>query len=107
MSYITFREKTGKGLEYRILGRQFPHYEACIYANRGPLPFFCHIPGYALYVVMIGTLRGASIPGYQDVAKEIESVLLDMAQWYLTNIIETNPEKFKKFKTQSNVPASL
>lgn len=106
--FITYREDNEAGnLLFYILQRAFPHYEAVISLNPkegalGQSP----VPGYHLYVVILGTLRGNMIPGYKDVADEMQAVANQMAEWYFINRIQPDEKKYKKWKIISHVPSA-
>jgi hypothetical protein len=98
--FLTYRQPNEEGnLLYYILQRAFPHYDAVllVYPKEGALAQ-SPIPGYSLWIVIVGTLRGAVIPGYQDVVNEMQSVADQMAAWYLENRIMTDEKKFKRWK---------
>lgn len=100
IGYITFREPDKDGvLQYYILQKAFPHYVGRVvtYPVEGALAN-APVAGYHFYVTFAGTIRGNMIPSFNDVATEIESVYFEMAQWYYTNRIRGNEEKYKKWK---------
>ena len=102
--YITFRDNDNDGvLQYYILQREFPHYVGLISSIPIPEAMCCSpIPGYNMYVVFSGTLRGNIVPSYKDIVKEIESVFDDMATWYYSERIMKDEKKYKKFKIITN-----
>lgn len=51
-----------------------------------------------MYVNFNGTLRGNLIPSYNDVLKEIDIIMEDMAIWFLNNRILADQKKYSKFK---------
>lgn len=97
--FITFREKENNELAYFILGREFPHYIGIIsiYPKEGAIAK-TPIAGYNLWVVFHSTLRGAMIPSYKNVIEEIQSVMENMATFYLSERILPDATRYKKFK---------
>lgn len=98
--YITYREVNDKReLLYFILQKDFPHYQ-CKISDVPRLYFVEPVPviDYNLYLCFSGTLRGNSIPGYNNVDKEINEVMVDMANWFYENRILIEPKKYKKWK---------
>lgn len=102
--FITFRDKDDNGqLQYYILQRDFPHYVGRIETNPyGKALIKVPIPQYNMYVSLTGTLRGALIPSYRDVPREVEDVIFSMANWFKVNRIDVEPKKYQKFKIISN-----
>lgn len=97
--YITFREPTQDGMQYYILQKEFPHYVGII-SSHPVNKTLCQIaiPGYNLWVVFCGTIRGNVIPSYNQIQNEIEIVFQNMAQWFLEHRILAEPKKFNKWK---------
>lgn len=98
--YITYREPDTNGnLQYHIVKKDFPHWCGVILESI-PDHSIANFPiaGYRLYLVFNYTLRGRMIPDYQDVMKEIQSFCEHAATWYLSNRIEGNVGKYRKFK---------
>lgn len=105
--YITFRELNNGKLEYYILQKAFPHYVGRLSTNQYEEALFkSEMPGYAMIIVLEGTLRGAAIPNYRDVADEIQSCLQNMAAWFWAERIQENQKKFEKFKITANVASN-
>jgi len=97
--FITYREKDDKGvLQYYILQRDFPHLVGVILPNFTIGNWYAPISGYMLWVNFTGTLRGNQIPSYQDVGKEIQSILDNMSCWFGEQRIAMDEKRFKKFK---------
>jgi len=97
--YITYRELHEGQLQYYILQKEFPHFQAII-SSHPVNATLCQvpIPGYNLWVVFDYTLRGKMIPSYNDIQKEIEEQMHKMAIWFLTERIYSEPKKFNKWK---------
>jgi hypothetical protein len=102
--YVTFRDKDRDGnLQYYILQRDFPHYVGIVSSTPiAEVLFSAPIPGYRLYVVFSGTLRGNYVPSYTNVMAEIEAVFNAMAAWYFSERILTQEKKYSKFKIRNN-----
>lgn len=100
MRYITYREIDSEGrLCYYILQKQFPHYKGIIALGKLENTLSsAPIAGYKMYVNFNGTLRGNLIPSYNDVMKEIDIIMEDMAIWFLNNRILADQKKYSKFK---------
>jgi len=98
--YITYREIDSEGrLCYYILQKQFPHYKGIIALGKLENALSsAPIAGYKMYVNFNGTLRGNLIPSYNDVMKEIDIIMEDMAIWFLNNRILADQKKYSKFK---------
>lgn len=98
--FITYRELNNGKLEYYILQKAFPHYLMRVSTNLyEEVHFKSEIPGYNMQVVLVGTLRGEMIlPGYKDVAEEVQMAMQNMAAWFCADRILENPNKFEKFK---------
>lgn len=97
--YITYRELQEGRLQYYILQKEFPHYVGVI-SSHPVNSTLCQIaiPGYNLWVVFGGTIRGNFIPSYTDIQNEIETEFQKMAIWFLTERIQAEPKKFNKWK---------
>ena len=97
--YITYRELEQGRLQYYILQKNFPHYVGII-SSHPVNSTLCQIaiPGYNLWVVFGGTIRGNFIPSYADIQNEIETEFQKMAIWFLTERIQAEPKKFNKWK---------
>ena len=98
--YITYKEPIGNNeFGYFIVQKEFPHY--CGRILQTPEQVLVPpsiVAGYNLYVVFNFTIRGNSIPSYNNVEEEIQSVLEDMAIWFLDNRILVDEKKYKKLK---------
>jgi len=102
-SFITFRDEEGGVLHYYVLQREFPHYVAILESQPSAMALaHSGISGHYLWLRIIGTLRGAVIPSYKDVANEMQSVCDEMANWYFENRIKPDEKKYKKWKIISN-----
>lgn len=105
--FITFRDTDAKEeLQYYILQREYPHYVGKVSSN----PFeksLTHsaIPGYYLWIVFSGTIRGNMMPAYRNVDVDAQSVMDSMAEWYMGERISKEEKRYKKFKIVSNVPS--
>ncbi len=96
--FITFREDTDDKTQYYILQRAFPHYICSIVDNQNYKSIMkVPVPQTNLFVAFAGTIRGNFIPDYKNVLDEVKVILHDMALWYYTNRIETNPKRYKKW----------
>lgn len=106
--FITYREDVSGKLCYFILQKEFPHYVGLIKESPmgGTLPQM-NIPGYSLWIQIVGTVRGSYIPSYQDVETEMNSVAGRMSQWLLDNRILPAESKYRKFKTITNASSGL
>lgn len=105
--YITYRELHDGQLQYYILQKEFPHFVGVISSH--PVDkTLCQIsiPGYNLWVVFGGTIRGNFIPNYPDIQQEIDLVFHNMSLWFLTERIQTEPKKFKKWKLEPSPQTS-
>ena len=96
--FITYREDDGGVPSYYILQKAFPHFVGRLVDN----PYFSSllnapVPHTKLYVAMTGTLRGNTVPSYQNIQEQIKAAALDMALWYYENRILTNPKKFQRW----------
>ena len=100
IQYITYREIDTEGrLCYYILQKEFPHYKGIIALGKLENTLSsATIAGYKMYVNFNGTLRGNLIPSYNDVLKEIDIIMEDMAIWFLNNRILADQKKYSKFK---------
>ena len=98
--YITYREKNDDGIIcYFILQRSHPNYVGVV--SLGPLEnvIACSpMPGYKLYVCYEGCLQGYFMSSFSNSIQEVESVIFDMANWYVDNRIKLEPKKYEKFK---------
>lgn len=102
--YITYRELHEGQLQYFILQKEFPHFQGII-SSHPVNSTLCQvtIPGYNLWLVFDYTLRGKMIPSYNDIQTEINTIMHNMAIWFLTERIQAEPKKFNKWKS---VPSS-
>ncbi len=97
--YVTFLDTDKNGvLQYYILQREFPHYVGIVVDKMEDAVFVGQpVLGYNLWVIFAGTIRGAYIPSYPDVKKEIDAVFLNMTDWFYKNRVLINPKKYKKY----------
>lgn len=99
--FVTFREADEEGnLRYFIAQKDFPNLVAEI--SQTPNKKFVDavvIGEYNLWICLVGTMRGAYIPAYNDIDKEIIFVMQEMGQWFLTTRINADLKKYKKWKT--------
>lgn len=107
--FITYRELDKNGeLQYYILQKEFPHYVCYISTvKKENVISQWAVSEYNLYVIFCGTIRGNFIPSYKNIAEEIDSVVLSMANWYKENRILTNQKRYEKFKIKSDDTATL
>jgi hypothetical protein len=105
--YITYREENEDGtIGYFILQKAFPHYQCIISETpRRKLVEAFPILNYNLYIVFAGTIMGNYFPSYTGVAKDIQEVMSDMAEWFLVKRILQNEKKYKKWRV-GNVPVN-
>ncbi len=106
--YITYRELENGHLQYYILQKEFPHYIGVISSH--PInQTICQIPipGYNLWVVFGGTLRGNMIPNYKDIQNEIDIEFQKMSIWFLTERIQSELKRFNKWKSVPSSTTSL
>ncbi len=105
--FITFRELEDGRLQYYILQKEFPHYLGVI-SSHPVKSTLCQIsiPGYDMWVVFGGTLRGKMIPNYKDVKNDIDVAFHNMAIWFLTERIQAEPKKFNKWKSAPSTTTS-
>lgn len=97
--FITYKE----GDDYYILQKQFPHFLGKIYTGWGIEGVLkVNIPNYEMGIKIIGTLRGEVLPSYINIIQEAETVLMEMADWYLANRISINPKKYEKWKSKQH-----
>lgn len=102
-NFITYRELGSDGeLKYYILQKAFPHVVGVVSGVPSELKPQSPIPGYMLWVVFDGTIRGNSIPSYGNAIKEVYAILDKMASWFYTDRILKFEKKFKKFKILNN-----
>jgi hypothetical protein len=98
--YITYRDFNNKGeLEYYILQRKFPHYQGVILEQPkdGAImtaPVSCH----HLYITFAGTIQGNYVLSKAALELELSSVFEDMANWFYSKRVVTDPKRYKKFK---------
>lgn len=106
--FITFREKDNDGnLQYYVLQRGFPHYVGKIspYPIENPI---CQValPGYNLWVVFDGVLRGNFAPSFPNELKNMQIVFENMAVWFHSERVVMSEKRYKKFKIVSNAAIS-
>ena len=106
--YLTFRDKDKNGdLQYYILQREQPHYVGIIKTAPSETAIVQHaVPGYHLWVVYSGVLRGNYIPSSKQQVFDLENIYMNMAMWFVTERIHDEEKRFKKFKiiTDANRP---
>jgi hypothetical protein len=103
--FITFRDLDKNGeLKYYIMQRDEPHFVGIISAERYLDALVeSAVPGYNLYIVFNGVLKGNYIPLRKDIKSEAQSVFDNMASWYWTERIQIDPKRYKKLKISNNV----
>jgi len=102
--FITYRENDIKGvLRYYILQRDFPNNIGVILSQPNHKAI-CQsvIPGYNLWVVWDGTLRGNFVAAYPDFEKELRYTMDNMAAWFWAERIVMDKKRFKQFKVENN-----
>lgn len=105
--FITYRDKDENGnLQYYILQRSFPHFIAMLSSVPIAGTWQSALPGYHLWVVFQGCLRGNQVPGYAHISDEIQTVLDNAAAWYACDRIAMDEKRYKKFKVISNVQSA-
>lgn len=102
--YITYRDTDKNNqLQYYVLQRAFPHYTGRIVTYPEESVFgIAPIPGYRLWIICDGTIRGSIIPSYKDTVREVTDVLFQMSAWFWAERIVLDEKKFKKWKIISN-----
>ena len=106
--YITYRDKDEKGeLQYYVLQRDFPHFIGVLATYPVAGTWYSAVPGYNLYVIFNGTLRGNSVPAYNNITEEIQTVLDNMAAWFWCERIAVDQKKFKRLKILSNASTGV
>lgn len=105
--YITFREEQEGVLKYFVLQKDFPH-------NLGAISIMPNIksvvqstvPGYNLWIVHCGVLRGNLVAVYPNYKVETQEIYDSMANWFLSERIKKDEKRYEKFKVKSNVPTT-
>lgn len=103
--FISFREPDDTGLlRYYILQKDFPHNKAVV-LSQPKFDAICMsiIPGYNLFVIWDGTLRGNFIASYPNYEIDLQLCLDWMASWYYSERIEKDKKRYEKFKIPNNV----
>jgi len=100
--FISYREPDDKGVfRYYILQKEFPHNKAVILSQ--PMPeALCQsvVPGYNLWIVWDGTLRGNFVAAYPDYEKDLQFTMDNIAAWYFSERIEKDKKRYEKFKVK-------
>ncbi len=102
IAFLTFREIDDKGiLRYYILQKEFPHNKAVILSQPNH-EALCQsvVPGYNLWVVWDGTLRGNFVAAYPDYQKELQYTMDSMANFYYSERVLTDEKRYSKFKVK-------
>ncbi len=94
--YILFKENA----EYYVLQRDFPHLIGKL-SHKKEEAEQSAVPGYHLYVVFDGVLRGNYATSDRFFLQETNMVLPDMASFLLENLI-INTEEYEKYKIRSS-----
>ncbi len=103
--FITYRETDSSGeLQYFICQKVSPHYVGMIIDN----PNFesvhkVPIPNTIMYVAYAGIIDGWLYPMHSHAKQEINGILVVMAEWYWTNRISKNQQKYKKWLLSNQV----
>jgi hypothetical protein len=103
--YVTFRDTDdNEVLQYYVLRREHPSYIGLLSSNPSAnVPLVqVPIPGYTIWVIFAGTLQGNYVsvhPSYKD---ELEEIFTNMALWFLSNRIEKDPKRYKKWKIHAS-----
>lgn len=101
--FLTYREDREGLLCYYILQKAYPNYKAIV--SVGPLVdslVSAPVGGYNLYVNFMGVISGNFVPAHKDAMQEIESVMWQMASFFLNNRVLTEPKKYHKFKLNND-----
>ncbi len=105
IAFLTFREIDDKGiLRYYILQKEFPHNKAVILSQPNH-EALCQsvVPGYNLWVVFDGTLRGNFVAAYPDYQKDMQFAMDAMAAFYFSERILKDEKRYSKFKVKQDV----
>ncbi len=104
IAYITFREPDEEGiLRYFILQKEFPHNLGCISTLPNPEALVqATVPGYNLWIVHAGVLRGNFVAIYPSHKEELQLVYDNMANWYYEERILKDWKKYEKYKIKNN-----
>jgi hypothetical protein len=97
--FITYRDNDESGeLQYFVLQRAHPHYVGQIIDNPNfKAVYKVPIPQTSMFVAYYGDIEGRRFPMYINAEKEINAVLVNMAQWFFENRIKKNEKKYKKW----------
>lgn len=106
--FATFREDTTDGTRYYIVEKSFPHWCGLVtyVPIEGKIAQSVAVQGYNLWVSFNGVLQGNYVPYVVNVDKDAQAALQRMAEWFLTERIEKNEKKYRKFKIVSDVPTT-
>lgn len=100
--YITFREPDENGkLRHFVLQKEFPHNLGRV-DNQPNLTSLAQgtIPGYNLWIVSVGTIRGNTVYYYPKHEIDMANIFNNMAIWYLNERIKKNEKLYEKFKVK-------
>jgi hypothetical protein len=103
--FITYREiDETNTLRYYILQKEFPHCIGKVLAepNHGAIVQGV-VPGYNLYIISDGVLRGNFIAVYPSYKEELQLTFDSMAAWYHAERILKDEKRYEKFKVKQNV----
>jgi len=98
--FITYREEDEKNvLRYYILQKDFPHSKGVILSQPNH-EALCQsvVPGYNLWVVWDGTLRGNFVAAYPNYEIDMQLCFDSMASWYYSERILKDEKRYAKFK---------
>lgn len=100
--YLTFREKDDtETLRYYIVQKQFPHNLAIILSQPKHESLVQSVlPGYNLWVVHHGVLRGNFIAIYPSHKEELQVIYDEMANWFYSERILKDEKRYEKFKVK-------
>ncbi len=103
--FITYREPdSGGDLQYFVLQKAHPHYVGMIVDNPNfDAVYKVPIPNTTMFVTFFGTVEGRRFPLHSHAEKEINGILVVMAEWYWTNRISKNQQKYKKWLLSNQV----
>jgi len=99
-AFITFREPDNDNvLRYYILQKDHPHNLGMVLSQPNH-EALCQsvIPGYNLYIVWVGTLRGNFVAAYPNYEVDMQLCFDSMASWYYSERILKDEKRYAKFK---------
>ena len=94
--YILFRENANQ----YVLQRDFPHIIGKLSNKKEEDKEQSIIPGYNLYLVFDGVLRGNYATSDKFFLQETSTILPDMASFLLENLI-SNSQEYEKYKIRN------